>query len=371
MKEENKLKSLPGIFFLVILVLVPIVSFLLPDQDLSLSERRSLKQLPEFRLEDLESGDYMEDMEAYLLDQFVAREGLRTGKAMADLWLFQKKNTDGYFQVGEHIFQLDYALEEENILQAAKGFQRATETYFTDTDVYYSVIPDKNFYLEAEGIPSLDYENMEALVEENFVDGVEISMQEQLDLDSYYETDLHWKQEELLDVVETLVRSMNADWTVEMEIEYESFVASESFRGGLWAASALLSEEESLRYLTSESMEHAKVFDYEEDAYVSMYQLEKLQGVDPYDIFLGGARALQVIENEEAVLDQSLLLFRDSFGSSIAPLLSSYYTEIVLVDLRYTTLSYAMTLLEGKSFDDVLFLYNVLLLQNSDSMRFY
>ena len=56
---------------------------------------------------------------------------------------------------------------------------------------------------------------------------------------------------------------------------------------------------------------------------------------DPYEMFLGGARSIIRITNPNAAKERRLVVFRDSFGSSIAPLLTAGYSEITLVDIRY------------------------------------
>ena len=61
-------------------------------------------------------------------------------------------------------------------------------------------------------------------------------------------------------------------------------------------------------------------------------------------------------------------MFRDSFGSSLAPLLASGYRTITLVDLRYITSAELGKYLEVTD-QDVLFLYSTLLLNNSMAMR--
>ena len=82
---------------------------------------------------------------------------------------------------------------------------------------------------------------------------------------------------------------------------------------------------------------------------------KKIGGMDDYDFYLWGARALLTIQNPECHNGKKLLLFRDSFGSSIAPLLAEYYEEVTLVDLRYVSASHALELLGDTEYQDVLF----------------
>ena len=86
--------------------------------------------------------------------------------------------------------------------------------------------------------------------------------------------------------------------------------------------------------------------------------------MDGYDTFLSGAQALLTVENPLAGTDRRLILFRDSFGSSLAPLLLDSYREITLVDLRYLSSS---LLGDYVDFDgaDVLFLYSTSILNSA------
>ena len=66
-----------------------------------------------------------------------------------------------------------------------------------------------------------------------------------------------------------------------------------------------------------------------------VYDKDKLTGYDPYDFFLSGPSALLRIENPKAAEKKNLIVFRDSYGSSLIPLLIDSYSSIVVVDLRY------------------------------------
>ena len=91
-------------------------------------------------------------------------------------------------------------------------------------------------------------------------------------------------------------------------------------------------------------------------------------GREPDRQFLGGSRALLTITNPAASSDRELLLFRDSFGSSIAPLLAEGYAKITLIDIRYISpeLLDRFVTFDGQ---DVLFLYSVSVLDHSETIR--
>ena len=62
------------------------------------------------------------------------------------------------------------------------------------------------------------------------------------------------------------------------------------------------------------------------------------------------------------------MIFRDSFGSSIAPLFAESYSKITLVDIRYLPSEMVGRFV---TFDnqDVLFLYSTPVLNNSVTMK--
>lgn len=91
---------------------------------------------------------------------------------------------------------------------------------------------------------------------------------------------------------------------------------------------------------------------------VPIYAEEKLGGVDSYDVFLWGARSLIQIENPNCDNGKELVIFRDSFGSSLAPLLVSEYSKITILDLRYVRSDFVGRIVSFSDNCDVLFMYN-------------
>ena len=67
-----------------------------------------------------------------------------------------------------------------------------------------------------------------------------------------------------------------------------------------------------------------------------MYDKELARGRDPYEMFLSGSQSVITIENPNATSEKELVILRDSFGSSIAPLFVESYSKITLLDARYS-----------------------------------
>lgn len=251
---------------------------------------------------------------------------------------------------------------------AAERFRYLYETLMagTDTHVYFSVIPDKNHFLaEANGYPAYDEQALaEKLAGElEFADYIDLFGS--LSLDNYYRTDSHWRQETLLPAAHTLAEAMGA---VLPEDDYRPQTLERPYYGVYYGYAALPMEPDQITYLTSDTLEACSVYNYESDKNGSVYDLEKGVGKDPYELFLSGSVSLLTVENPHAETDRELVIFRDSFASSLAPLLVSGYARVTLADIRYLPASQIGKYL---TFDnqDVLFLYSASVLNNSETLK--
>ena len=70
----------------------------------------------------------------------------------------------------------------------------------------------------------------------------------------------------------------------------------------------------------------------------------------------------------ENKINRELVIFRDSFASSLAPLLIEYYSKITLIDIRYISSNEYLKLIEFNN-QDILFLYSTLLVNNSGTLK--
>lgn len=78
--------------------------------------------------------------------------------------------------------------------------------------------------------------------------------------------------------------------------------------------------------------------------------------------------SLVTVENPANKNGKHLVVFRDSFGSSVAPLLAQGYEKVTLVDIRYIGIDYVSTLVDYQN-ADVLFLYSTSVLNNSNTIK--
>ena len=110
------------------------------------------------------------------------------------------------------------------------------------------------------------------------------------------------------------------------------------------------------------------VYNHETKETTSVYNMDKLESRDLYDVYLSGATPLLTIDNPNAETDRELIVFRDSFGSSLTPLLLKSYKTVTLVDIRYLASDYLGQFVDFHG-QDVLFLYSTLVLNNSGTLK--
>ena len=324
--------------------------------DYSESERRVLAKFPEVKVERILSGKFSAEFEEYAVDSFPMRDAWRRVKAYVKTGIFAQKDNNGIYQADGHLSKLEHPMDEKMLEHAIKVFTNVKDKYLKDNKIYFTVIPDKNRCLaEENGYLSLDYDAFTEYTKQGMDFAKYIEITDLLSADDYYQTDTHWKQENLVDVAERIASEMGTELTQ----DYDAKKLEIPFHGVYVGQSALVCKPDTISYLTNDVLERVEV-----EGAKAVYDMDRAKGKDAYEMFLSGNQAIITMKDPENAEGKRLILFRDSFGSSITPLLMSGYSEIVLVDLRYVS---SDMLGEHVDFEnaDVLFLYSTLLLNNS------
>ena len=360
--RKNKNRILISVMAVVFVVLVGI-TFIKPNSEYSKTERRKLKALPELSVENVLSGKFMKEFEEYGLDQFPFRDAFRSLKAITNL---KADNNDLYITDGT-IVSMEYPLNEVSVERAGERFKNVYDMYLKDSgsEIYLSLIPDKNyFYADKSEHLKMDYETLVSKVttENSYMTYVDIFPR--LSAQDYYKTDTHWKQEKISDVAQKLLTAMEND----VEPEYRMVQAEGDFYGVYYGQAALDLKPDKIKYLTNSTIENLSVFDYESNKEIPVYDLSQMDEADPYELYVGGPVSLVTIDNPNADSEKELIVFRDSFGSSLAPLLAEGYKKVTLVDIRYIQPGVLKSYVDFNG-QDVLFIYSTMVLNNSETLK--
>lgn len=123
-----------------------------------------------------------------------------------------------------------------------------------------------------------------------------------------------------------------------------------------------------VKVLTNDTLKRCKVYNDETKEYSSIYNLNKINSLDKYDVYLSGATPMLTLENPDYNGTKELIVFRDSYGSSLIPLLVTGYSKITVVDTRYISPKLLNQYIEFKD-QDVLFMYSTLIINNSTTLK--
>ena len=319
-----------------------------PSPEVLQSERRKPAAPPVFS--DQRDGRWMQKFESYLADKFPLREQLRTLRAFTALYLFRQTDKDGLYLENGHAGKFE-ALNEKEARRAAALIAGLAADY-PQQRLYYAVIPDKSIYAK-RSFPGYDPARLREITAPLLTGLTEIDLVPGLSLNSYYRTDLHWDQAKLRPLIEALGGAMG--FTPRWEYVPRDLGP---FHGVYAGQMALPMRSDEMTVLDGTGEISAQYFDTKAGGFAPgpVYHSDKVTGRGPYDVFLNGAQALITLDNPDASGERELYLFRDSFGSSIAPLLTPYYSRVTLIDLRYINARVLPEYVEFAPGADVLFL---------------
>ena len=355
---------LVGVFVLTL----SLTCWLKPAAKESITERRPLAQFPSATFSSIfnttENNSFMSQFEEYTLDQFPLRDTLRTLKALSAFHVYQLNDNNDYYISNGVISKMDHVIHHDSIDYATERLKSLYEQKLKDkaSNIYLSIIPDKNtFTAPVSGHLSLDNEAFIQDICAKMPYASYIDITHLLSAEDYYATDTHWRQENIVDIANALANTMG----VTLPEDYTENTLDNPFYGVYYGQAAMPVAPDTLKWLTNDTINNLTTFNHGTQCKNDVYDLEKAYGKDPYEIFLSGGKTAPItITNPNATSDKELIIFRDSFGSSIAPLLAQGYKSVTLIDLRETMQS-AIDLVTDIDGKDVLFLYSTLVLNNN------
>lgn len=365
----KKIRALGALVLVAVWAVLTGFAWFAPTEGVSVAERRPLAQFPELSGDTLLSGKFMEKFEDYTLDQFPGRDVFRQMKALIHYNILGQKDNNGIYIVDGAAAKLEYPVNTQAVSHAAQRLNYVYETYLkpAGSSAYVAVVPDKGYYLaEPNGYPAMDYEAMFAQVRQAMPWAEHIDLTDCLSAKDYYRTDTHWRQEALLPAAQKISAALGV--TPPKPEDFTKTLLERPFYGVYYGQAALPMQPEELYILENPTLQDCRVYNYETRSYTDVYDMKKLTGKDLYEVFLSGAQSILRIENPNAGTDKELIVFRDSFGSSITPLLVQDYATVTLVDIRYVSSQMLGRHLEFKG-QDVLFLYSTLVLNNGTSLQ--
>jgi len=208
------------------------------------------------------------------------------------------------------------------------------------------IIPEKSMYL-SDSYLRVDVNDLD----EQFADFD--FMYDLLSVNNYYKTDLHLNHLGSYEVYNSVVGNYGF---IPIGVEFEK--VTDDFKGFYSNKSMDLSLKDEMFVARNEIIDNLEVCHLGSNAdsicQIGPYYTEHLEDADKYEMYLDGTKPVTVITNE-AVLNGELVIFSDSYGTSIAPFLAQHFNKVTIIDLRLINISMAGQYLSEDA--NVLYLY--------------
>lgn len=337
--------------FISFLFIFGILSFL-GKREVSVLERRKLMTKEGFKK------DFVGNLDTYLSDQFFLRDSLLAINSWYERNVLQNQGHRGVYVFQNSLIEQPKNYDESKVVQFAEKLERIYQTYFLENRVFYSLIPDKGSFLpDNQRLYDQLYQTVHRHLSIPLID-----ITNEFVLEDYYQTDIHLKQNAYFKVIPMWSRAFSQSY-VTLPYEEKTYAP---FYGVTLSKVPFFPVTDTISFyeLPSNSSVFVNHLEYGKK---SIYDFEKLHGLDAYEVFLSGPSALIEIENPNSLTNRELILFRDSFGSSFTPLLVPNYRKITVIDLRYISLEQAATYFSDSA--DVLFVYSTLLVRDSQLLK--
>lgn len=363
-KRKARIANLIGKIFIILLFLVMIINVIVPDREESELENRALEQRPRFNLMTILSGDFMEQWEKYLSDQFAGRDTWRSLKVSLDRLGGARKENDIYIGKDGQLME-DIEVPDDGRLEANLTAIRDFAETYEDIPVTMMLVPDAACILN-DSLPAFarveDQRQMFSMAERklgdtvNWVDTVSILNNHKSEK-LYYKTDHHWTTQGAFYVFQDAAETLGIEGDV--SDDFVSYTVTDSFNGVLAASSGVgLDEMEQIDIYAPTGGDDDVVVNYVDEGRktTSLYDSSKLETRDKYGVFLGGNTSVVDIRTV-STSQKRLLVVKDSFADCFIPFLAPYYREIVVVDPRYYS-GTMQDIMDSYRITDALILYS-------------
>lgn len=397
----KKLKFTPdklmiGVFSVIILG-ISISTLVLPKQERSENENRSLAKFPSLvnvaKLEKAENfGDFlgavnwkyiterkeasfMDDFETFFADHLVGRD-LWVEGANTISRLTGKQEINGVYTVDNQMIQSFRKYDEEEVAKSIAAMNKFAER-FPEKQMSFMLVPTAQ-ELFKDKLPS--YAGL--LSEKDFIDKCYSQLQGIAPIDAlsylsehkneylYYRTDHHWTSLGAYYAYSAAAKTLGYGAYGLNSFNIET--VSSDFRGTLYSKTLDSSvPADSMDYYTLANGEPkvklTSTDNGKKTEYNSLYVRDYLKVKDKYSSFTG-ANAPVVEITTDVDNGKNLLVIKDSYAHALVPFLSKHYSKITMIDMRYVNTGLDSVIDFGK-YDQVLFMQNVITFTEDSNLK--
>lgn len=307
-----------------------------PDRQFSPMENRTLAQKPAFTLSALFSGQWAQDTETYLTDQFPLRDSWVGLKYLCERAMLRRENNGVYF-TGQRLIARFDPPDESRVESNFTAVDRLAQNTNLPTRL---LLAPTSAYLYADQLPknapSYDQQQLfdrAAQLEQAQNVPVAQLLLEHRDQPIYYRTDHHWTTE---GAYLAYTAYMEAAGRAEEIIPLEQM---EPYRRQVKDFYGTLHSQSGARFYQPDTIVYYDFPDLTMEQPGQqpkpIYDLSFVEEKDKYSLFFGGNPAQFCIRNQDPSAHGTLLVVKDSFANSLLPYLALSYQQIYVFDPRY------------------------------------
>ena len=354
--------SLSALFICYIVFFVA-VNTLGEKKTFSETENRVLQSKPTFSVEKLFEGRYISKYEKYKVDQFFNRDFWIDVKVKTDKLLLKKSSNGVYLGKDGYLLEDFEKPNEENVSKNLKAISDFSNKY-KEVKQYMLISPTAVSILRDKLPLAAPVEDQQKYLDEyskkldsniTFVDTYATLLEHNSE-DLYYKSDHHWTTLGAFYSYQKLAEDM--ELSSKDSDDYDIELVSNSFEGALASESGYKTDLDKIKVYIPKDENDQVVVNYEEEQKktATLYDSEKLEQKDKYQVFLGGNHPIVKIDTTSDS-GKTLLIFKDSYANCFVQFLTTHFSKIILVDPRYYYEDID-ELMKNEGVDEVLYLYN-------------
>lgn len=379
LKKKGAFISLIMIWFFCLVIFgVSGLHIATEDNKFSESENRVLGEFPKLSVATIADGSFMRDFETYLTDQFPFRDGIISLKTLADRIVGKNEENGVYIGKDGFLFDSQTPLDSKHIKEIGKAVLAFKEKH-SDLETAFILAPNST-YVYSEYLPEYlelpDQRWLIRAVHKQIDDetilwpaAANILKKNASEAQLYYKTDHHWTTRGAY----LLFKEICLGWELEesskaIDKKFEFYEVSNTFEGTLASTSGVHSTKDRVEICLPKKSEGTYVVNFESsgEKTASLFFKDKLQQKNQYEVFMGGNYD-KVIISTVSQSGRSLLLIKDSYANCMIPMLTPYFSKIVVIDPRYLTDSLD-SIVKENDFSHMLYLYNINTLLEDNSL---
>lgn len=352
--------------FVVLLFVVMFLNIITPTSKTSVAENRELQQRPSMSLSRLLDGKFASEYTKFLSDQFINRDGLIKIKAKFDLMTGKKEINGVYIAKNDYLMEGFKRSDDNSTLSKLSEINKFTNNNTglkvsmmlvpNKVEIYSNLLPKSNPNDSQKEYVNFVKKNLDSKIK--VVELFDVFEKNKNNIDLYFKTDHHWTTDGAYLAYVEYCKALNLEPINENMLERN--LASDSFKGSLYYKNGaeIGFPDELYLYLNKNEDKPVLVKYYDDLKKVpSLYDVSKLQGRDPYEVFTGGNHT-QIKIRTNIDTKRKLLVVKDSYANAMLPFLVNNFSEITIVDLRYFT-ECLQDVIQNNELTDVLFLNNI------------